>query len=81
MSIAVENQTVAGNGSSGSEVIPPPSCPSDLEQTGLNAVFLADLALKLLSIRGSALGHELGDDVGLPFRTARAGSRSCSWST
>lgn len=45
----------------------PPSCPKTLEETGLNAVLLADLVLKFLAVRGNGVGHELALDVCLPF--------------
>src|SRR5262245_58784935 len=49
------------------KTINPPACPKTLEDTGLNAVLLAELALKLLSVRGTGAGHELAQDLCLPF--------------
>ena len=50
------------------DLIPPPPCPQSLDDTGLNAVGLAELILKFLSVRGSGVGYELAQDVGLPFK-------------
>ncbi len=44
-----------------------PAEPKDLEATGLNAEFLADLVLKTMYTRGFLLGHEIADEVRLPF--------------
>jgi hypothetical protein len=51
---------------SGAKVVAP-RCPQSLEETGLNAVILAELVLKFLSVRGTGAGFELAQDVGLPF--------------
>jgi hypothetical protein len=48
------------------KVLAPP-CPQTLEETGLNAVILAELVLKFLSVRGTGAGYELAQDVGMPF--------------
>jgi hypothetical protein len=47
--------------------IQPPRCPKTLEETGLNSVMLAELALKFLAVRGTGAGHELAQDLCLPF--------------
>src|SRR6267142_2327792 len=47
--------------------IAPPPCTKTLEDTGLNAVMLAELTLKFLAVRGNGAGHELAQDVCLPF--------------
>jgi energy-coupling factor transporter ATP-binding protein EcfA2 len=47
--------------------VPPPRPPRTLAESGLNPVILADLALKFLSVRGNAVGFELGHDIGIPF--------------
>ncbi len=47
--------------------VPVPPCPKTLEETGLNSVAVAELVLKFLSVRGTGVGYELAQDVGLPF--------------
>ena len=53
--------------SDSAEKVVAPRCPQSLDETGLNAVLLAELVLKFLSVRGSGAGYELAQDVGLPF--------------
>jgi hypothetical protein len=53
--------------SDGTKGIAPPPSARTLEDTGLNMVMLAELALKFLAVRGYGAGHELAQDVCLPF--------------
>ncbi len=44
-----------------------PSQPRSVEETGLTLACLADLALKIIYLRGSIFGHEITDVMRLPF--------------
>jgi len=53
---AVSQQSVAG-----------PSAPQTLEQAGLTDRLISDLLVKLLFVRGTAIGYELAQAICLPF--------------
>lgn len=44
-----------------------PAEPRSIEETGLNGAFLSDLALKIIYTRGFLTGHEIAEEMALPF--------------
>jgi predicted ATPase with chaperone activity len=67
MSLAIAEKPAAPTRAAGGDLVPPPPSPKSLDETGLNAVTVAELVLKFLSVRGTGVGFELAQDVGLPF--------------
>jgi predicted ATPase with chaperone activity len=46
-----------------------PSLIDSLEDTGLSAGFVADMALKILYLRGQVTGHDIASQMKLPFQS------------
>lgn len=74
MSVALSLRSVAATPlrqpatlGAGPIAIAPPPCPTSIEDAGLSAVMAADLTLKVLLLRGTALGYDVGRDLRLPF--------------
>ncbi len=51
----------------------PPASPETLKEAGLSLAFMNDLILKLLYLRGTMVGRDMGQFLCLPFKVVREG--------